>query len=310
VKLGIGIASAQNVAEFARGAEDAGFDSVHCGEHFFFHGPTPHALVTLAVAAGATRRIRLLSAVTLAPLYPAVAIAKMATTLDIASGGRLDLGLGLGGEFPAEFAAAGVPVTERSARTDEALHVLRALFSGERVTYRGRWAQLADLRLDPRPAQPGGPKLWLAGRRGAALRRAGRYADVWMPYMVTPQMFADGLVAVRAAAVESGRKPDAVDGALFAFVSVDPDGVKARRWAEDRVGATYRQDGGRLAAYLVAGAAAECTDRLREFEQAGASSAQLTLACPPSASTSMLRLLADEVLPASQSPVSTTVRTP
>jgi alkanesulfonate monooxygenase SsuD/methylene tetrahydromethanopterin reductase-like flavin-dependent oxidoreductase (luciferase family) len=304
VRLGIGLTSVRDVATSARAVEAAGFDSVHCGEHLFFHAPTPHALTTLAVAAGATSRVRLVSAVTLAPLYPAAAIAKIAATLDVASAGRLDLGLGVGGEFPPEFAAVGVAVDQRGQRMDEALAILRRLFSGERVRYSGDWAEIENLQLAPPPVQPGGPPIWLAGRKGAALRRAGRYADVWMPYMLTPEMFAEGLAQVRGAASHADRDPMTVSGAVYAFVSVDRDGTKARRWAGEMVSAIYRQPPERFMPYLIAGTPDECAIRLREFEQAGASSAQLTLACPGDAAHSMHHLLADEVLPAVREPPS------
>ena len=294
----IGIGTATDVAAAAREAEELGFAAVHCGEHLFFHGPTPQALATLAVAAAATEHVRLVSAVTLLPLYPAAVIAKLATVVDVASNGRLELGLGVGGEFPKEFAAAGVDVAERAARADEALEILRVLFSGEAVTYHGRWADLNGVTLQPPPVQPGGPRIWMAGRKGPALRRAGRHADVWMPYMVTGEMFGDGLAAVRSAAADAGRRPEAVDGALYALVSVSMDGAAARRQAADFAGRIYRQPAERFARYVIAGTPEECVSQLTEFERSGASSAQLTVAAPPEAHESVLRLLATEVVPA------------
>src|SRR4051812_24873113 len=171
LEIGIGLRGSAGVAARAALVERLGFDAVHCGEHVFFHGPVPNALIALSVAAGATTTIRLLSAVVLAPLYPAALLAKMAGELDVASGGRFRLGVGVGGEHEPEFRAVGVPRTQRGARTDEALEVARRLFSGGPVTYEGRWAQLDGLRLDPPPATPGGPEIWVAGRREAAQRR-------------------------------------------------------------------------------------------------------------------------------------------
>lgn len=91
-------------------AEEQGFDFVACGEHVFFHGPVSNAFVTLAAAAGATRRIRLMTALTVLPIYPAALAAKMITTLDGVSDGRVEIGIGVGGEHPPEFEACGVPV--------------------------------------------------------------------------------------------------------------------------------------------------------------------------------------------------------
>jgi alkanesulfonate monooxygenase SsuD/methylene tetrahydromethanopterin reductase-like flavin-dependent oxidoreductase (luciferase family) len=103
----------QAVAAEARTAEDAGYDGVATGEHLFFHGPHANAFVALAAAAGATSRVRLLSSLTVLPLYPAALAAKLATTLDQVSGGRFDMGVGVGGEYPPEFEAAGVDVRQR-----------------------------------------------------------------------------------------------------------------------------------------------------------------------------------------------------
>src|SRR3954468_3172562 len=121
------------VAAEARAAEGAGYDGVATGEHLFFHGPHPNGFVALAAAAGATSRVRLLSALTVLPMYPAALAAKLATTLDQVSGGRFDMGIGVGGEYPPEFEVAGVDVAERGARTDEALGLLHALWQGGAV---------------------------------------------------------------------------------------------------------------------------------------------------------------------------------
>ena len=88
----------QAVAAEARAAEEAGYDGVAVGEHLFFHSPHPNGFIALAAAAGATSRIRLLSSLTVLPLYPAALAAKLATTLDQVSGGRFDMGVGVGGD--------------------------------------------------------------------------------------------------------------------------------------------------------------------------------------------------------------------
>ena len=124
-----------------------------------FHVPTANTFISLAVAAGATARIRLLSAVVLLPVYPAALAAKMGAALDVASNGRYLFGVGVGGEFPKEFEACGVPVRERGARTNEALDVIRRLWTGRDVSYAGRFNTLNEFSIDPMPIQSPPPHL-------------------------------------------------------------------------------------------------------------------------------------------------------
>lgn len=261
----------RSVAEEARAAEASGYDGVAAGEHLFFHGPVTNAFVSLAAAAGATSRIRLLSSLTVLPLYPAALAAKLATTLDQVSNGRFDLGVGVGGEFPPEFVAAGVPVSERGARTDEALTLLTALWAGEAVEFDGRFARVPGLALAPAPRQAGGPPIWIGGRSAAAKNRAGRHADVWMPYMYTPEQLAASLAEVRAAAEEAGRDRSAVRGALFCWGGVGERADDSRREVVEAVSAIYRQDFSALAdRYLIHGEPDGVLARLREYADAGA----------------------------------------
>jgi probable F420-dependent oxidoreductase len=259
------------VATEARAAEDAGYDGIGTGEHLFFHSSHPNAFVALAAAAGATSRIRLLSSLTVLPLYPAALAAKLATTLDQVSGGRFDLGVGVGGEYPPEFVAAGVDVDERGPRTDEALALLRRLWNGGTVDFDGRFTRIEGLELSPGPAQPGGPPLWLGGRRAPAIRRAGRFADVWMPYMYTPEQLASSLAEVREAAERAGRDPATVRGAVFCWGGVDADAGRAREEVVAGVSAVYQQDFAPLAdRYLLHGDPDRVVARAREYAEAGA----------------------------------------
>src|SRR5215813_6497883 len=105
-------------------AEELGFDALWIGEHIAFHIPTFDALTALAAVAARTTTIGIGAAAVLLPLRPAAAIAKAASTLDVISQGRLRLGVGVGGEFPKEFEAVGVPLGERGRRTDEAIAIL------------------------------------------------------------------------------------------------------------------------------------------------------------------------------------------
>jgi len=213
VRYGLTLGADHSVIDEAREAEQLGFDYVASGEHLFFHDACPNPFVTLAAAAGATRHIRLVSTISLLPLYPAALVAKLVATLDQVSGGRFELGVGAGGEYPAEFVAAGVTAESRFRRLSESLEVMRMLFARLPVSFEGEFTRLDEVRLDPPPRQRPGPPIWLGGRKPGAVRRAARYADVWMPYMVTPERLAEGLAQVRSAAEDIGREPADIRGA-------------------------------------------------------------------------------------------------
>jgi probable F420-dependent oxidoreductase len=288
----------KDVAAEARWAEEAGFDRVSVGEHLFFHGPTANAFVTLAAAAGATERIRLLSALTIVPIYPLAVLAKLVAGLDQVSGGRFDLGVGVGGEYPPEFVAAGVDVRQRGARTDEALTVLPELLSGEPVTHAGRFAEIPGLALQPPAVQRPGPPVWVGGRKAAAMRRAGRFADVWLPYMYTPEQVASSLAEVDTHAVAAGRPAGSVRGAVFCWGAVDASAERARAAAVDVVSTVYQQDFAPLAdRYLLHGDPDRVLARLREYRDAGAEDVVFSPAAPAADRTAMVELFAAEVLP-------------
>lgn len=286
------------VVDMAVQAEVQDFDFLACGEHVFFHRPAPNAFVALAAAAGATSRIRLLSALTVLPIYPAALAAKMIATLDGVSRGRLEVGVGVGGEYPAEFEACGVPIRERGRRTDEALTVLTQLFTGEPVHFAGQYTELDGQVLRPVPVQRPAPPIWIGGRREAAVRRAGQYGDGWLPYLVTPAQLESGLAAARQVAVERGRREQDLRGGVFCWSVVDADGAWARRTVTEAVSGLYHQDlSAQADRYLVAGTPNEVASRMREFADAGAESLVFAPACLREDLDRVIDTFATQVLP-------------
>jgi len=168
------------VLALARRAEAAGFDSLWTGDHVSFYIPILESLTLLSFVAAATERVKLGTAVYLLPLRHPTTTAKVAATLDVLSGGRLVLGVGVGGEFPPEFTACGVPVAERGSRANEAIGLLRRLWTESGVTHEGRHFQLGPVSIDPKPVQAGGPPILVGGRLPPALRRAGRLGDGYL----------------------------------------------------------------------------------------------------------------------------------
>src|SRR5262245_60559290 len=147
-------------------------------------------MMQLARLSALTERVRIGTSILLLPLYAPAIVAKQVADLDRATGGRVTLGVGIGGEYPQEFRACQVPVAERGRRTDEAIPLLRALWSGEERTHDGRYYPMDAVRIHPPPAQRGGPPIVVAGRREPAMRRAARLGDGWMPYLYSARRYA------------------------------------------------------------------------------------------------------------------------
>ena len=251
--------------------EELGYDSAWTSEHIFFYFPTFDALTSLAAMAARTSRITLGTAVFLLPLRPAALAAKEVASVDIISGGRLILGVGVGGEYPKEFEAVGVPVEERGARTNEAIRVLKLLYTQDNVTFEGRFTRLSGVTLQPKPAQAGGPPIWVAGRSEAAVRRAGRLADGYLPYLFSPDRYRDSLARVREQAEKAGRDPAAITPAIYQFICLADTYEEAKKTAAADLSMRYNQPFESLVdKYCVMGAPEDCARRLADFAEAGA----------------------------------------
>jgi probable F420-dependent oxidoreductase len=137
-------------------------------------------LVTLAVAAGATRRVQLGTTVLIVPYRNAVVTAKMVASLDALSGGRVLLGIGAGW-VAAESAMLGVPFAERGAMTDEYLRAMQELWTSPAPAFKGKYTQFSDLVFEPKPVQKPHPPIWVGGHSRAALRRTAEIGAAWHP---------------------------------------------------------------------------------------------------------------------------------
>ncbi|MEO2172494.1 MAG: LLM class flavin-dependent oxidoreductase [bacterium] len=298
VQFGIGLRRLDTVAEDAKNAESLGYEFLSTGEHVFFYGPINNGLISLAAAAGATTHIKLMSTITLVPLYPAALLAKQVTALDVVSGGRFSLGVGVGGEFAKEFEACGVPVNERGARTNEALEVMKRLWTEDEVTFDGRFTTLPGVTLDPKPVQKPHPPIWISGRSDAAMKRCARYGTGWLPYMYTPEKLAMSLQTIHEYREQEETQSPVLPG-LFIFFAVHEDRDTAIKMATDRLSAQYNQDFSALVGkYALAGNPDDCIKRLRQYIDAGAGTILLNSACPGGYTADNERLFAEKVLPA------------
>ncbi|MEC7827546.1 MAG: LLM class flavin-dependent oxidoreductase [Actinomycetota bacterium] len=297
IQFGLAMRRADKVAEQAQAIEKLGYDYVTTGEHVFFHVPCSNAFISLAVAAGATTTLKLMSTITLLPLYPAVLAAKQAAALDVASGGRFHMGIGVGGELPREFEASGVPVSERGARTNEALEIMKLLFNEDDVHFDGRFNQLSGVTLEPKPLQQPSPPIWISGRKDAAWRRAARFGTGWLPYMYTPEMLVESNQEIAKYRSDEGND-SAVDPGLFIFFCCHEDNATAVEYANQRLSKQYNQDFSHMIdKYAIAGDPDRCAERLREYVDAGARTIILSAASPMSYVEEAESFMAQEVLP-------------
>ena len=298
LELGIATRLLHNAKEEARRAEELGFDYLLTGEHIMFHGATTNTLISLAAAAGATERIKLMSGIVLAPLYPAALLAKQASVLDVVSGGRFSLGVGVGGEFPKEFDAIGVPVSERGVRTNEMLQVLDLLLREKDVSFDGRFTTLDGVSISPRGLQKPRLPFWVAGRQEVAMKRVARYADGWLPYMYTPEMLADSVAKIEQFTEEAGREPGSVRIGLYIFACVHEDRATALELANTQLSRQYNQDFSKLVEkYTIAGDPDDCAARVAEYVEAGATAVMLGQGCPPDHVDTNIELLGQAVAP-------------
>lgn len=246
-------------------------DSLWVGGHVASPNPTPEAMMQLARLSALTQRVRIGTAILLLPLYAPAIIAKQIADLDRASTGRITLGVGVGGEYAQEFRACGVPLASRGSRTDEAIPLIRRLWSGEPISHSGRHFEFEDVRIHPAPSQSGGPPIVVAGRQPVAMRRAAHLGDGWMPYLYSPRRYAESVASIEQHAAGIGRDLSSFEWFAFVFVNVCDDAEHARRELASYLGGTYRQDFAEMVDRIgVAGGRAEVVDKLAAFVEAGA----------------------------------------
>lgn len=212
----------------AERAEAAGFDSVWIGDSITAR-PRHEPLTLMAAIAARTKRVRLGTGVLLPALRNPVVLAHLIGTVDRISEGRVILGVGIAADTPSirkEFAACGVPWDRRVGRFLETIEICRALWQRDGVTFSGKHFALDGATVEPKPYRPGGPPIWIGGGGPTAFREAARF-DAWFPTGPSPEFFAEHFPRIRAAARAAGRPADAVSGAAYVTLALDPDRAKA-----------------------------------------------------------------------------------
>ena len=282
-----------------RAVEEFGYDSFWTGEHIVYHRPILEAVTTLTYAAALTSRIKVGPATLLLPLRHPTIVAKQFSSLDVLSKGRVLVTIGVGGDYPREFHACGVPVKERGRRATEAIEIMRKYWSGERFDYDGKIFQLEDVNMLPAPVQPGGPPIWVSGRQDAPMRRAATLGDGWHPYMFTAERCRDSFTKVKQFAREAGRElPADYTFACFIYVCLDDDREAARTQSVKELTYRYDQDFSELVdKYCAFGPPQAVIDYLAKYIEAGVNYFILAPIMPPERRREHLERIAAEVLP-------------
>ena len=296
-----------DVPEFARRAEEMGYDRVAMGEHIMDGNPPRPTLLNLpamAAAAGATGSIRVMTGIVIAPLYHPVTLAKMVASVDQVSGGRLDFGIGISGQrgTKIEFDALGVNVHTRGKRTDEMLQVMKRLWTEEHVSHHGDFFDFDDVTLLPFPAQKPYPPIWVSGRSEAAMRRAGVMGDGWYPYLFTVRRIKASNEMVRQFAAESGRDLAGFHWGLNQPTAISSDASEAKALAVSNVGERYvtpeRSAESIAEALCIAGTPEDCIKAVEDRIAAGVEHINLGfLAADPDAFYRQMDMFATRVMP-------------
>lgn len=252
----------------ARRAEALGLDGIAVGDHVSLYGYGNDGLITLTAIAAVTERVQLKTSVYLLPLRHPVHVALQCAQLDQLSLGRFVLGVGIGGEDPHEFESVGVDPRTRGARTNEALAVLRRIWSEDGVSFAGRHFVLDNVTVYPKPL--GAIPIFVGGRSDAALRRAGRFGDGYTGIWQSLDRFRQAREMIDTAAVEAGRDPAAIEMGMQFWTSVDDDADVARALVAASMEGMYRLPFERFERYTPAGSARQVAEFIAPYVGAGA----------------------------------------
>lgn len=249
-------------------AEALGYEGVWALDQVLGRAPSLEPVSLLAFLAGVTRRVRLGVSVLVLPFRNPLVLAKALTTVDVLSGGRLTVGVGLGAG--GQEAAFGLPPGRRVRRFVEQLQVMEALWQEESVRSNGEFFQLADVAMEPKPVQRPRPPLWFGGKAEAALQRAVRFGDGWMGAgSSSTAEFRRSVVRVRFFLEQADRDPETFTISKRVYVAIDENRDRAQRRLHGWFGWVYGSPdmGSEVAIW---GPVEACVEGIDEIIDAGA----------------------------------------
>ena len=271
-----------------------GYDSIWLSDRVVGERSSPEPLVALSMVAAYSDRLKFGTSVLQLPVRNPVVLAKEMATLDYLSGGRLLPAVGLGQEDPREYEACGVSKENRGRRTDEAMAVIRRLWSEDSVTHEGYFYTLHDVTVNPKPAQAPVP-IWIGGRSRPAQIRVGRVGDGWLVSAATPHEVKAGVEVVFSTASAHGRTVDEDHiGALVGFY-IAPTKEEAMAVAAPYL--TRARPDVEFSDYSALGQPEEIVDMIQDYLDAGASKFVMRPLCSPEETIEQLELFGREILP-------------
>lgn len=299
VKIGLSGASAlaregrESFLRYIDAAEELGWDSVWFSDRIVGSAWRIDPIAGMAMVAGRTETLKFGTGVLLMSMRSPVTAARELASIDLLSNGRLVLGVGVGQESPVEYEAMGVRKSDRGRRLDEAIIVMRRLWTEDRVSYESPFLKLADAGIAVRPKQASIP-IWIGSRSEAGLRRTGRLGDGWLPTQLTPEEVAAGIARIKEHAAEAGRAiPDDHYGLQISSYLIErgsvPDYVKERHLLNRRPGVAPER-------INLLGTPDEVMARVREYVDAGATKFVFNPACGADEMLDQMRLQAEAIV--------------
>jgi len=281
----------ENVVNFAKKCEAMGCQSMWTIDRIAYDNLEP--LTVLAAAAGVTQEIRLGTSVLLGNLRHASHVAKIVSTLDFISNGRVTLGLGFGSR-ESDYKAVEVPFEHRGSRAVEQVQLMKRLWSEDSVTFKGKFYNVENLSVGPKPIQKPHPPIWTGGSAEVALRRAGTWADGFICGSSAIPEFPSTWEKIAGYARAAGRDPNRIRKAGLTFMAIHDDQSKAVRAVEDYVMRYYGRLRADVANTSLVGSPAAVTERIGAFLSRGLDTLIIGVADPD---PRQLDLFGEKVLP-------------
>ena len=267
----------ENVVNFAKKCEAMGCHSMWTIDRIVYDNLEP--LTVLAAAAGATQKIRLGTSVLLANLRHPSHVAKIISTLDFISNGRLTVGLGFGSREN-DYKAVEIPFEHRGSRAVEQIQLMKRLWTEENVTHKGRFYNVENLTVGPKPIQKPHPPIWTGGSAEVALKRAGTWANGFICGSSAIPDFPATWEKISGYAKAAGRDPNKINKAGLTFMAIDDDQNKAVKTVEDYVMRYYGRLRVDVANTSLVGAPSAIIDRIGAFLSKGLDTLIIGLADP------------------------------